>query len=203
MWRYSRCCRHCWPMRSAIGSPFRRFCCAFGRFCKSYAIVTSAHRDWQGTGFGCDANETIVRALPVPAAGTDDAPLRFSDPPRDASYKLCRPGTAGEGVWRDLFLDAECASDASPVFQHQMALLCAASPPTLMLEFLNQLFNTLNWCISEFSVAMDEFKSASADRRKDTSVVQKKCLVMYELAGNLTRVLEVVGLSGDKALFGE
>lgn len=70
-----------------------------------------------------------------------------------------------------------------------------------MADFLNQLFNTLNWCISEFSVGVEDLKQLSTDRRRDTMTVQQRVLIMYELAGSLMRVLEIVALHAAQRLF--
>jgi Kip1 ubiquitination-promoting complex protein 1 len=59
----------------------------------------------------------------------------------------------------------------------------------LFASFLNRLFNTLNWTITEFSVAIKEMQE-NVDRHQVQDLQQRKCTIMFELSCNLERILE-------------
>lgn len=163
------------------------------------AVAMTLLRFWRGVGFGLEMEHLGQVAAPNVEAELRTFLETVAPPAKDGAFFLplspqgraalsswCKPNTARE----------------SAVFQAALQALCDAEPPVVMSEFLNLLFNTLNWCVSEFSVGMNEYKSASQDRRKDTSPIQKKCLVMFELGGSLMRLLEIVTMHGAKHLFG-
>mmetsp|Transcript_8471 Transcript_8471/g.31010 ORF Transcript_8471/g.31010 Transcript_8471/m.31010 type:complete len:785 (-) Transcript_8471:149-2503(-) len=84
---------------------------------------------------------------------------------------------------------------ASPLFQRLLILHCRADRE-LLAEFLDRLFNTLNWTITEFSVACKELLE---DQRSNLLTPegrqhQRKCTVMFELSVTLERVLEFISL---------
>ena len=61
----------------------------------------------------------------------------------------------------------------------------------LLAEFLDRLFNTLNWTVTEFGVTLKEaLEGASRARQHETRQRRRKCAVMFELSVTLTRVLE-------------
>ena len=64
-----------------------------------------------------------------------------------------------------------------------------SSDPSLLAEFLDRLFNTLNWTVTEFGVTLKEALDSRA-RQHETRQRRRKCTVMFELSVTLTRVLE-------------
>ena len=77
---------------------------------------------------------------------------------------------------------------ASPLFQRLLVDTCRADPVSLA-EFLDRLFNTLNWTVTEFGVTLKEALDARA-RAHETRQRRRKCAVMFELSVTLARVLE-------------
>ena len=65
---------------------------------------------------------------------------------------------------------------------------CRADPG-LLATFLDRLFNTLNWTVTEFGVTLKEALDARA-RAHETRQRQRKCAVMFDLSVTLARVLE-------------
>ncbi len=67
--------------------------------------------------------------------------------------------------WQDLF--RETALSNGPLFD----------------TFLNQLLTTLNWTVTEFTVALGDLPSAAAPHHaRDLPAQHRKCNVMFELA---------------------
>ena len=77
---------------------------------------------------------------------------------------------------------------ASPLFQRLLVDACRADPG-LLATFLDRLFNTLNWTVTEFGVTLKEALDARA-RAHETRQRQRKCAVMFDLSVTLARVLE-------------
>ncbi len=152
---------------------------------RNWVAVSSVFlRFWKGKGFG-----KVNNAIANPEAfSNDELPLLndnffcFAD----------RKSAPDNSVKRNSAL-------ASPTFQRVMEALCATDNE-LTLSYLNQLFNTLNWCVSEFSVGMSDYKTAS-ERKKDTVQIQKKVIIMFELSANLVRLLEIVCMCGGSLVF--
>ncbi len=157
---------------------------------RNWVAVSSVFlRLWRGRGFG-----KVRNALENPET-FPDAPPAGAIPASDNvffSFDLRGGKTPTNSVKRNSAL-------ASPTFQAVMEELCATDHE-LILSYLNQLFNTLNWCVSEFSVGMSEFKTAS-ERKKDTVQIQKKVIIMFELSANLVRLLEIVCMCGGAQYF--
>jgi len=62
-------------------------------------------------------------------------------------------------------------------------------------SFLNRLFNTLNWTITEFGVSLKEIKEGARRRQlAEHHQQQRKCTIMFELSVNLLRILEFFSL---------
>jgi len=63
----------------------------------------------------------------------------------------------------------------------------------LLNEFLNRVFNNLNWTITEFGVSAKEFQgSLSKQFSSELQQFQRKCNVMFDLSVNLLQILEFV-----------
>ncbi|PRP88001.1 hypothetical protein PROFUN_04429 [Planoprotostelium fungivorum] len=66
---------------------------------------------------------------------------------------------------------------------------------TLCSEFINRIFNNLNWAITEFGVAALELQTATNRHyAAELQQHQRKCNVMFELSVCLTRIVELVTL---------
>ncbi|XP_073388310.1 E3 ubiquitin-protein ligase RKP [Physcomitrium patens] len=76
----------------------------------------------------------------------------------------------------------------SPYFQLLLKEKCM-NDEKLFASFLNRLFNTLNWTITEFSITIKEMQEHS-DLCQVSESHQRKCSIMFELSCNLERLLE-------------
>eukprot|EP00656_Telonema_subtile_P018955 TRINITY_DN2029_c0_g1_i1.p1 TRINITY_DN2029_c0_g1~~TRINITY_DN2029_c0_g1_i1.p1 ORF type:complete len:787 (+),score=174.81 TRINITY_DN2029_c0_g1_i1:124-2484(+) len=86
---------------------------------------------------------------------------------------------------------------SSAVLQrHFQTALTEASRDTdssTLNEFLNLVFNNLNWTVTEFLVALKEIETAAKSRLStDLRELQRKCNITFELATFLFRVIEVL-----------
>ncbi|KAJ4847946.1 hypothetical protein Tsubulata_018544 [Turnera subulata] len=77
------------------------------------------------------------------------------------------------------------SSSSSVVFQSLLREACI-SDEELFSAFLNRLFNTLSWTMTEFSVSVREMQ----EKYQVLEFQQRKCCVIFDLSCNLTRVLE-------------
>lgn len=76
-------------------------------------------------------------------------------------------------------------SSSSVVFQRLLRDVCAEDEE-LFAAFLNRLFNTLSWTMTEFSVLIREMQ----EKNHVWEFLQKNCGVMFNLSCNLARILE-------------
>ncbi|GER35138.1 RING finger and SPRY domain-containing protein [Striga asiatica] len=76
------------------------------------------------------------------------------------------------------------SSSSSVLFQRLLREACI-SDNELFSAFLNRLFNTLSWAMTEFSVSVREMQE-----NKLKELQQRKCNVIFDLSCNLARVLE-------------
>ncbi|KAH7859705.1 hypothetical protein Vadar_004574 [Vaccinium darrowii] len=77
------------------------------------------------------------------------------------------------------------SSSSSFVFQRLLREACIHDEE-LFSAFLNRLFNTLSWAMTEFSVSVREMQ----EKYKVLEFQQKKCSFIFDLSCNLARVLE-------------
>ncbi|XP_057774623.1 E3 ubiquitin-protein ligase RKP [Salvia miltiorrhiza] len=77
------------------------------------------------------------------------------------------------------------SSSSSILFQQLLREACI-SEDVLFSAFLNRLFNTLSWAMTEFSVSIREMQ----ENYKLMEFQQRKCSVIFDLSCNLARVLE-------------
>ncbi|KAL4578054.1 hypothetical protein LXL04_014169 [Taraxacum kok-saghyz] len=75
--------------------------------------------------------------------------------------------------------------DSSSVFQKLLRDACLKDQE-LFSAFLNRLFNTLSWSMTEFSVSIREMQ----EKCQMIEFQQRKCSVIFDLSSNLARVLE-------------
>ncbi|KAJ8765528.1 hypothetical protein K2173_014650 [Erythroxylum novogranatense] len=77
------------------------------------------------------------------------------------------------------------SSSSSIVFQKLLQEACINNAD-LFSAFLNRLFNTLSWTMTEFSVSIREMQ----EKYQVLEFQQRKCCVIYDLSCNLARLLE-------------
>ncbi|KAH7565886.1 hypothetical protein JRO89_XS08G0031300 [Xanthoceras sorbifolium] len=77
------------------------------------------------------------------------------------------------------------SSSSSVIFQRLLREACI-SDEGLFSAFLNRLFNTLSWTMTEFSVSIREMQ----EKYHVSEFQQRKCSVIFDLSCNLARVLE-------------
>lgn len=77
------------------------------------------------------------------------------------------------------------SSSTSSVFQKLLREACLKDEE-LFSAFLNRLFNTLSWAMTEFSVSIREMQ----EKCQMVEFQQRKCCVIFDLSSNLARVLE-------------
>ncbi|KAE8700087.1 E3 ubiquitin-protein ligase RKP [Hibiscus syriacus] len=77
------------------------------------------------------------------------------------------------------------SSSSSVIFQRLLREACI-SDEELFSAFLNRLFNTLSWTMTEFSVSIREMQ----EKYQVLEFQQRKCCVIFDLSCNLARVLE-------------
>ncbi|KAL3692194.1 hypothetical protein R1sor_005845 [Riccia sorocarpa] len=123
------------------------------------------------------ARECMVGAL---LAAFDN---RFWIPVSNILLRLCKG--AGFGA-------SKCyphGESISSFFQQRLKEKCM-SDEKLFASFLNRLFNTLNWTITEFSVVIKEMQELTERQFQVPELQQRKCTIMFELSCNLERILE-------------
>lgn len=77
------------------------------------------------------------------------------------------------------------SSSSSVVFQRLLRGACIEDEE-LFATFLNRLFNTLSWTMTEFSVSIREM----LEKNHVLEFQQRKCSVIFDLSCNLARILE-------------
>eukprot|EP00850_Spirogloea_muscicola_P003185 SM000012S25447 [mRNA] locus=s12:1115664:1123627:- [translate_table: standard] len=120
---------------------------------------------------------------------------RFWIPVSNILLRLCNGQGFGNSGSSDAQLEtgsaySECSSS---VFQALLRDNCRENEK-LFLAFLNQLFNTLNWTVTEFSAAIKEMQDTLNRRQPVQDLQQRKCSIMFELSCNLERILEFFAL---------
>nr|AFN42812.1 E3 ubiquitin protein ligase-like protein [Marsilea vestita] len=127
-----------------------------------------------------ELNSAAVEKMPAALLSAFDN--RFWIPVTNILLRLCK-GT-GFGSSKSSTHGESC----SQKFQELLRLKCVEDEK-LFSSFLNRLFNTLNWTITEFSVSMKEMQEQS-EQRQVPDLQQRKCSIMFELSCNLERILE-------------
>ncbi|RCV14083.1 hypothetical protein SETIT_2G398600v2 [Setaria italica] len=76
-------------------------------------------------------------------------------------------------------------SSSSATFQVLLRETCIHEQE-LFFSFLNRLFNTLSWTMTEFSMSIREMQ----DKHQVADLQQRKCSVIFDISCNLARILE-------------
>ncbi|CAN0912047.1 E3 ubiquitin-protein ligase RKP [Linum grandiflorum] len=118
------------------------------------------------------ATETLPRSL---LAAFDN---RSWIPVTNILLRLCKGSLFGS-------LKHGETSSSSVVFQTLLRETCI-SDEELFSGFLNRLFNTLSWTMTEFSVSVREMQ----EKYQVLEFQQRKCCVIFDLSCNLAKLLE-------------
>ncbi|KAJ7956899.1 E3 ubiquitin-protein ligase RKP [Quillaja saponaria] len=86
------------------------------------------------------------------------------------------------------------SSSSSVAFQRLLKEACL-NDEGLFSAFLNRLFNTLSWTMTEFSVSVREMQ----EKYQVLEFQQRKCSVIFDLSCNLARILEFCTLEIPRA----
>jgi len=148
----------------------------------------------RGAGFGQGAHkqtETRETGPPLESRDTNSESAVGADADTTAETAAAPPADpSGPDAALARALASPQPEGASPLFQRLLVDTCR-SDPGLLAEFLDRLFNTLNWTVTEFGVTLKEaLEGASRARQHETRQRRRKCAVMFELSVTLTRVLE-------------
>jgi Kip1 ubiquitination-promoting complex protein 1 len=76
----------------------------------------------------------------------------------------------------------------------------------VMSEFINKLFNNLNWTVSELEVAMRNLIQSTQNvfaYEEETQTLQRRCSIMFELSVSLLRLVEAISLETPRAILDE
>ncbi|KAI3794549.1 hypothetical protein L1987_37181 [Smallanthus sonchifolius] len=120
-------------------------------------------------------NQAATRSLPTSLLSAFDN--RSWIPVTNILVRLC------EGCGFGFSKHGE-SSSVSTVFQKLLRDACLEDEE-LFSAFLNRLFNTLSWAMTEFSVSIREMQE-----KGQIEFMRRKCGVIFDLSSNLARVLE-------------
>uniref|UniRef100_A0A0D6R5Y3 B30.2/SPRY domain-containing protein n=1 Tax=Araucaria cunninghamii TaxID=56994 RepID=A0A0D6R5Y3_ARACU len=121
-----------------------------------------------------ESNEAAVERMPGALLSAFDN--RFWIPVTNILLRLCK----GSG-----FGTSKHGESWSILFQALLRQKCIIDEK-LFASFLNRLFNTLSWTVTEFSVSIKEMQ----EHHQVPDLQQRKCTIIFELSCNLARVLE-------------
>ncbi|PWA96579.1 B30.2/SPRY domain-containing protein [Artemisia annua] len=123
-----------------------------------------------------ESNQAAIHSLPTALLSAFDN--RSWIPVTNILIRLCK------GCGFGLSKHGESSSTSS-VFQKLLREACIKDEE-LFSAFLNRLFNTLSWAMTEFSVSIREMQ----EKCQMIEFQQRKCSVIFDLSANLARVLE-------------
>ncbi|XP_059431875.1 E3 ubiquitin-protein ligase RKP isoform X2 [Corylus avellana] len=123
-----------------------------------------------------ESNEAAVQRLPKALLSAFDQ--RSWIPVTNILLRLCRSSAFGSSKHGE-------SSSSSVVFQRLLQEACI-NDEELFSAFLNRLFNTLSWTMTEFSVSIREMQ----EKFQVPEFQQRKCTVIFDLSCNLARILE-------------
>ncbi|KAL8134059.1 hypothetical protein AgCh_009217 [Apium graveolens] len=123
-----------------------------------------------------EINEAATQCLPRALLSAFDN--RSWIPVTNILLRLCKGSGFGSSKHGE-------TSTSSVTFQNLLREACIGDEE-LFSAFLNRLFNTLSWAMTEFSVSIREIQ----EKYKIMDLQQRKCSVIFDLSCNLARVLE-------------
>ncbi|OVA13673.1 B30.2/SPRY domain [Macleaya cordata] len=121
-----------------------------------------------------ESNEAAIQRMPKALLSAFDN--RSWIPVTNILLRLCKG--SGFGLSRHGEL-------SSALFQGLLREACIRDE-VLFSAFLNRLFNTLSWTMTEFSVSVREMQ----EKYQVIDLQQRKCSIIFDLSCNLARVLE-------------
>ncbi|KAF8404515.1 hypothetical protein HHK36_009400 [Tetracentron sinense] len=121
-----------------------------------------------------ERNEAAIHRMPKSLLSAFDN--RSWIPVTNILLQLCKGSGFGSSKHRE---------SSSVLFQGLLREACSHDEG-LFSAFLNRLFNTLSWTMTEFSVSVREMQ----EKYQVTELQQRKCSVIFDLSCNLARVLE-------------
>ncbi|CAN4125570.1 unnamed protein product [Withania somnifera] len=124
-----------------------------------------------------ECNEAAMQKMPKALLSAFDN--RSWIPVTNILLRLCKGSGFGSSK------RGESSSSSSVIYQKLLREVCMHDEE-LFSTFLNRLFNTLSWAMTEFSVSIREMQESY----KVLEFQQRKCTVIFDLSCNLARVLE-------------
>ncbi|XP_015580547.2 E3 ubiquitin-protein ligase RKP isoform X1 [Ricinus communis] len=124
-----------------------------------------------------ESNEAAIQRMPKALLSAFDN--RSWIPVTNILLRLCKGSRFGSSK------HGESSSSSSVVFQNLLREACI-NDGELFSAFLNRLFNTLSWTMTEFSVSIREMQ----EKYQVLEFQQRKCCVIFDLSCNLARLLE-------------
>ncbi|XP_034901852.1 E3 ubiquitin-protein ligase RKP [Populus alba] len=124
-----------------------------------------------------ESNEAATQRMPKALLSAFDN--RSWIPVTNILLRLCKGSRFGSSK------HGESSSSSSIVFQNLLREACI-DDEELFSAFLNRLFNTLSWTMTEFSVSIREMQ----EKYQVLEFQQRKCCVIFDLSCNLAKVLE-------------
>lgn len=124
-----------------------------------------------------ECNEAAMQRMPKALLSAFDN--RSWIPVTNILLRLCKGSGFGSSK------RGESSSSSSVIYQKLLREVCMHDEE-LFSTFLNRLFNTLSWAMTEFSVSIREMQESY----KVLEFQQRKCTVIFDLSCNLARVLE-------------
>ncbi|KAF2284178.1 hypothetical protein GH714_019796 [Hevea brasiliensis] len=126
-----------------------------------------------------EGNEAATQRMPKVLLSAFDN--RSWIPVTNILLRLCKGSRFGSSKQGE----SSSSSSSSVVFQNLLREACI-NDEELFSAFLNRLFNTLSWTMTEFSVSIREMQ----EKYQVLEFQQRKCCVIFDLSCNLTRLLE-------------
>ncbi|KAI8030390.1 E3 ubiquitin-protein ligase RKP [Camellia lanceoleosa] len=123
-----------------------------------------------------EKNEAAIQKMPKALLSAFDN--RSWIPVTNILLRLCKGSGFGSSKHGE-------SSLSSVVFLRVLREACIHDEE-LFSAFLNRLFNTLSWAMTEFSVSIREMQ----EKYKGLEFQQRKCSVIFDLSCNLARLLE-------------
>ncbi|XP_050204226.1 E3 ubiquitin-protein ligase RKP [Mercurialis annua] len=124
-----------------------------------------------------ESNEAAIERMPRALLSAFDN--RSWIPVTNILLRLCKNSRFGS------LKHGESSSSSSIIFQNLLREACV-DDEELFSAFLNRLFNTLSWTMTEFSVSIREMQ----EKYQVLEFQQRKCCVIFDLSCNLARLLE-------------
>lgn len=94
----------------------------------------------------------------------------------------------GSGFGDGLSIESQAAPKTGSEELQVVFVQCCENAPQQTADFLNRVFDNLNWTMTEFGLSLSEVDSQQDEL--GSSQIHRKCTIMFELSVNLLRVLE-------------